>query len=409
MIELTPGGSTQLLSGYRGSGKTTQLRRLRQCLADQGYVALLIDVEDYLNVAVPVDIVEFLVALAYALDDAVMDSGARSTWADQRRWWERLGDFVGRVSPREVEIKAPLPLGPTLKADLRASTAFADRLRTAVAGSLSELVAEVRDFARAAVAALLNGPGQPSEVVLLVDSLEHFRGTAVTELSVQASIEQLFGNHADKLQFHGVLGLHVVYTVPPYLKVKINNLASLYEPGAGLQVIPSVKVQTAEGAENTAGLLALERVLTRRGDWQEVLGPAENGYVTRICAASGGHMRDLLRIMREVVRRARRADSLPVAEALVTAAIDQLTREMLPIADDDAAWLWRVHLEHAAALPDIEHLPVLARFLDTHLVLVYRNGREWYDVHPLVLREVEEQMGRLDKRRKSDEPGSRTS
>ena len=30
----------------------------------------------------------------------------------------------------------------------------------------------------------------------------------------------------------------------------------------------------------------------------------------------------------------------------------------------------------------------LSRFFDTHLVLGYRNGGEWYDVHPLLRDEV---------------------
>ena len=35
-------------------------------------------------------------------------------------------------------------------------------------------------------------------------------------------------------------------------------------------------------------------------------------------------------------------------------------------------------------MEDLAALPSLSRFFDTHLVLFYRNGEEWYDVHPLV-------------------------
>lgn len=38
----------------------------------------------------------------------------------------------------------------------------------------------------------------------------------------------------------------------------------------------------------------------------------------------------------------------------------------------------------------------LARFFDTHLVLCYRNGDEWYDVHPLVSEQVCKQAAALD-------------
>src|SRR5437764_8707479 len=63
-IDWTTGDSVQLLSGFRGTGKSTELRRLRRRLRDDGYLVLLLDVEDYLNVSVPVDVSDFLIFLA---------------------------------------------------------------------------------------------------------------------------------------------------------------------------------------------------------------------------------------------------------------------------------------------------------------------------------------------------------
>lgn len=36
----------------------------------------------------------------------------------------------------------------------------------------------------------------------------------------------------------------------------------------------------------------------------------------------------------------------------------------------------------------MDDLPQLARFFDTNLVLNYRNGEDWYDVHPLLADEL---------------------
>ena len=68
-IQFSPGESTQLLSGYRGSGKSTELRRLKQYLQSDRYAVVLVDIEDYLNTASPVDIVDFLLALAAAFEE----------------------------------------------------------------------------------------------------------------------------------------------------------------------------------------------------------------------------------------------------------------------------------------------------------------------------------------------------
>ena len=37
----------------------------------------------------------------------------------------------------------------------------------------------------------------------------------------------------------------------------------------------------------------------------------------------------------------------------------------------------------------------LARFLDSHFVLYFVNGKEWYDIHPLIREEVADVMRAL--------------
>ena len=61
---------------------------------------------------------------------------------------------------------------------------------------------------------------------------------------------------------------------------------------------------------------------------------------------------------------------------------------MLPLPEADKTWLRRIQKTKKPGLEEIAHLPQLARFLDTHLVLNYRNGEDWYDVHPLLWDEL---------------------
>ena len=128
---------------------------------------------------------------------------------------------------------------------------------------------------------------------------------------------------------------------------------------------------------------AFEKVARARGDWQRLLG--ERAVLDSIILSSGGHLRDFLRILAEILRR---AESLPVPETTVAEATSQIRSEFLPIAESDARWLARIGETHRAELPDLGRLPDLARFLDTHLVLCYRIDSEWYDVHPLIAEHV---------------------
>jgi hypothetical protein len=392
-VQFSPGESTQLLSGYRGSGKSTELRRLKEYLENDRYAVVLVDIEDYLNTAAPVDIVDFLLALVAAFEEA-SPTGPRN-----KGLLSRLTGIVGRVRVNEATVKVPGSI-LELKLSLKSSPAFVDQLRRYLAGSLGELVKDVRDLMGELVKATLTARPNATEVVLLVDSAEHFRGTLTTDADVQASVENLFFNQADNLQFKG---LHLVYTVPPYLKTRVGGAAGKYRPGTPLQVIPAVKVRTSDGDEHELGLMALAAIVELRGDWKVLLGE-DGAQLRRISLASGGHLRDLIRLLQEVIRRSLRVDQLPTPERVVSGAIDQIAREFLPLADDDAVALWRVHSDHDSPMESIAGgLTTLSRFLDTHLLLCYRNGREWYDVHALIVDDVRRQAERIRQRRSSDD------
>ena len=75
---------------------------------------------------------------------------------------------------------------------------------------------------------------------------------------------------------------------------------------------------------------------------------------------------------------------------LIGDAVNAARRDFLPIAQDDAKWLADIARVPATALPSTDATPVnrLARFLDSHFVLYFVNGREWYDIHPLIREEV---------------------
>src|SRR5262245_20859615 len=64
--------STHLFSGFRGTGKSTELRRLRARLQQTGrHVVILCDMVDTLNLATPVDAADFLIGVAGAFGDAL--------------------------------------------------------------------------------------------------------------------------------------------------------------------------------------------------------------------------------------------------------------------------------------------------------------------------------------------------
>lgn len=390
-ISWTVGESVQLFSGFRGSGKSTELRRLRERLRKEGYLVVLCDAEDYLNMSTPVDISDFLIAVAGAFGESLMEQKLLDGDPNAEGYWERFANFL-KTRVNVEQVSGRLGFGGSaveVKANLKSDPSFKQQLQEWMSGHLGALVADVREFVQDCVKRLKKKHGDHVETVLIVDSVEHIRGTSVNAEEVQRAVETLFATHADKLRLPY---LHVVYTVPPYLKVRYPSLGALYEPG-GLKVLPAVKIrEEASSSPSQPGIEALENVVTQRGDWKRLFGN-DRFLLDKLIATSGGHLRDLVRLLREVVVR---TESLPATDDVVAAAINQIRNESLPVADDDALWLERIARTHSAALASSDALPNFARFLDTHLVLCYWNGHEWYDVHPLIKSEVLAQAERLN-------------
>ena len=378
-IDWTEDESVQLLSGFRGTGKSTELRRLKRDLKQLGYIVLLCDIEDYLNLSTPVDASDFLLAISGAFGEKLDKRGLLGD-SLKESWGTRISDLMRsvRIDP-EIGIDPPGGFSAKIKLSLKNDPSFKRRVQERMAGHLATLVDEVRSYFSECVAAVRRSKGEDCQLVLLLDSIEHIRGTTVNANEVQSSVETLFVSHADKLKLTGV---HVVYTVPPYLKVRHSNLGSLYEPG-GVQMLPAFKLCDRRGTRLDDNYDAMEAVVAARGDWEKLLPNRES--LDLLIRYSGGHLRDLLRLVAEVLRR---AETVPVSEDTVRSAIDQLRTEFLPIADEDARWLDEISKTHLTALDSVRNLPTLARFLDTHLALCYRNGDEWYDIHPLIAEQV---------------------
>ena len=369
--------SAQLLSGFRGAGKSTELRRLRRDLTEAGYLVLLFDVFDYLSPSSPIDVSDFVMVLAGALSDALDAEDVFKHAATHESYWTRLRAFLQtRVEIDSIGGK----LGPVdIKAGLRTDPTFRQLLHERAAGHLADLVKDMRAYVTETVTAIPD-KRLGSGLVLIVDSLERVAGTITNSEEVQASLERLFTSHADSMLLPQV---HVVYTVPPWLKIRAPGISASFS--GGMQVLHplTVRAPSAKREPVQVSLDALCQVVSARGEWQRLLGGRE--VLDRLSLESGGHLRDLLRMLSEIVRR---ADRMPVTELTIQRAIAQVKSELLPIALDDARWLQRIAETHDAALDDVSKLPRLVTFLDSHLVLCYSSEDEWFDVHPLVRDEV---------------------
>jgi hypothetical protein len=387
-IEATVGASVQLFSGFRGSGKSTELRRLRRRLQAGGYTVLLVDVEDYLNLSSPIDVPDFLLAVAGAIGDEAVASAAVDDDPEQISYWNRFTSFLRSVQLAELAADTGVsPAKVGVKANLRDDPTFVAQLQQRMARHQGAFVEDVHDYVGDVVRQITKKNPATAGVVLLVDSIEHIRGVFANSEQVQRSIGNLFVVNASNLRLPGT---HVVYTAPPWLRIRYANLETLYDTG-GVTVLLSLKVHTAgTRAPYEPGLNILRAVVEQReAKWRALVSEEQ---LRRISLASGGHLRDLLRILMDVIRR---ASTVPTSDAVIDRALASARDQSLPVPNSDAVWLARIARSNTVELSEVARLSDLARFLDTHLLLCYRNGQEWYDLHPLVRDVILEQAQRV--------------
>jgi hypothetical protein len=389
-VELNDSESLQLFSGFRGAGKTTELLRLKAILEERGYIVLYADALDYINPAEPVEISDLIMVLAGSFSDALLDLVEGDV--EHESFWTRFANFLTNTEVRltGIDLKAEggpgsVKAGMTIKAEFKTGSTFRQRLQSALSGRLSELKAEADAFFESGIKLIRESFSQDRQVVFIFDQLEQVRGNYQNWQAVIRSVEQVFTIHIDKLRLPYI---HAIFAVPPWLKF----LTTLEAP---MTILPTVHLwQNDIGRTHfdpgwTAYHALLDRRLGEDGK-ARLFGPERaraDACCDRLIGACGGHVRDLLRLFQEMVKR---AASLPVTDRVLQRVVDSARRDFLPIALDDAQWLAEIAERRDTALAHIDERSIerLSNFLDQHRVIYFVNGAAWYDIHPLIRDEV---------------------
>ncbi len=379
-INFSVSESINLFSGQAGCGKSTEFRRLRKKLQEDDCVVFLLNMRWYMNLTTPVEISDFLISIMTALSEKIEKKYNKSP--AKRSYIERLGDFLGKeVSLDSMGLKTGFG---DIKASLKDDPTFKQRLQESLQGHTAKIVSEAHIFAQDTVKLIREESNdKDKKIVLLIDSVEQIKGVgAEGSEKVHKSVANLFSGHATSLQ---IPMLHIVYTIPPYL----TSLA----PGLGRQLggamactLPSIHVQNKDNTIDTSGLQTMRDLINNRyPQWQQFFNSEQ---IDTLAKASGGDLRDFFRLIRAALVKT--IKTVPIQDKVIKQAQNHLLREMMPIANDDKKWLQEIAKNKKANLESIEKLSDLARFFDTKLVLNYRNGDDWYDVHPLLKDEINE-------------------
>ncbi len=385
-IEWAESESVNLLTGFRGNGKSTELKRLKRMLEQSGCKVFLVNMLDYIMMTKPLELSDFVLSLMAALAAKAEELGLTDV---SESYWKRLLNFL--QSDVEIETlgleyksgRAAAKLGMRLKTE----PTFKQRIQEQLRGHLTRLIEDAGNFTASLVDAIREKEGDPDKkVVFLVDSVEQLRGVGEDAEQVHQRVVDLFSGQAANLAFPK---LHVVYTIPPFLIPLAPNLGRSLG-GHPIVVWPNIHVRCRDGQEDHAGLAVMRKIIEQRyPQWRNVFQPVQ---LDRLAMSAGGDLRDFFRLVRETLIRLQTLivsrKPAVVEDKLLGQIEEQLRNELLPVAEEDGRWLAHIHRTKEAVLPSTKDLPGLARFLDSNLIMNYLNGQPWYDIHPLLVEEI---------------------
>lgn len=375
----------QLFSGFLGSGKTTELKRLAANLKKEGYIPVLADCEEYLNLNVSPRVNDLLAVVATSVDKLIRETCRGRISEGFKSYWDRFSNLLGSEVKLEG-ISFKVPTVGELKLKLEQDVSFRTRLYDHLEknGRLSDLAQQSHNFLDEAVAVVSQACADNKGIVIIVDSFEKVRGDLLHAEEVRDAVETIFVRDWRWL----CLPVHVIYTVPPWLTFFAFGAAA--ELGR-VCILPMCRLVDRDSGEPVSeGFKAMRQILEKRMPLDEVFADSEP--LDDLIAASGGYPRDFLRMMHEVLLTAiMEAIAPPISRADLSRFVAEVIRGQIevyskPIYDEDLPLLVEVAETHDVPREKRSNVWRVAELFDHHFVLGYRNGQEWYDLHPLVRR-----------------------
>jgi nucleoside-triphosphatase THEP1 len=372
-----------LFTGHIGCGKSTELLRLQAELEKLDFHVVYFESSEDLEMT-DVDIVDVLLAIArrvsQSLDKITLEETNKFNQLLQGAWRVlnsevtgakvKLGGVdVGVTTDKEKlslafgigEITTKIKSDPTLRAKLNQYLG---------PQKINLLEAINRELLEPAIAKLKQQGKQG--LVVIVDNLDRIDNRVKAWGRPQQ--EYLF---VDQGEFLTKLNCHLIYTMPLSLKFS-NDYGMLTQRfPEDPKVLPMVPVQWPDGRVHEDGMALIKQMVLARA-FPDLQSDERTAALDRLCRLSGGHVRDLLRLLNTWIMEEM---ALPLSRKTLDQVVRARRNEMImPISDGE--WQLLRHVKENKKVSDDQGYQKLIR---SRFVFEYRDsGESWFDVNPIL-------------------------
>jgi hypothetical protein len=399
---LSPNEPTcSLFTGHIGCGKSTELFQLKQRLEADGFHVVYFESSADLEMA-DVDIGDVMLAIAKRISESLEESNVKPPAGKFRKILGKTWDYM--QTPVEAKGKLKIPGVMEVGADsekkevslsagigeltvkAKNDSGLREKMNQFLVPQKNVLLEAINEELIEPSIALLKEQGKRGLVVVM-DNFDRLDKRIRPDGRPQQ--EYLFIDQHECLRG---LKCHLVYTMPLSMKFG-NEYGALTQRYRTPLVLPMVPTMTRNGVEvYEEGMVLLRQMVLLRalpdGTDEERLSRIAEIFETvesldRLCHASGGHSRDLLRLLNSWIQKGRRLP-LPV-EALERVIREERNEMVRAIDDDEWALLKQVH-QRKKVNGDAEYQMLIS----SRWVFEYRmDGESWFEVNPILMESEE--------------------
>ncbi len=382
IVRLSPDEpTTQLLTGHIGSGKSTELFRLKEKLEAAGYHVVYFESDRDLEMS-DVEVTDILLVIARQISASLEAVEIHM----RPNYFHRLFQSISDTLRMPVEITdVSLSVGiATITTQSKDSADLRSQLHQYLEPRTKNILDAINDELLMPAIARLQELGKAG-LVVIVDNLDRVYTTR--KLGDRLQPEYLFVDRGEQLKR---LNCHMVYTIPLSLVFSDDLPVLTNRFGVSPLVLSMVPVKDLDGQVHELSLAKLRQMVLARafpevaaGDRLAHLASVFEDAATldRLCTISGGHMRNLVRYLYGCLRK----EDPPLSRQTLERVIRDERNDMLGLINEQE-WQMIFRAVQARSLQGDSDYNSLLRSL---YLYEYRDDRSrWIDINP-VLAETE--------------------
>ncbi|MBD2772964.1 P-loop NTPase fold protein [Iningainema tapete] len=376
----------ELFTGHIGCGKSTELLRLKVELEEKDFHVVYFESSQDLEMS-DVDIADIMLAIAHQVSESL--ESQEILQLSEPKGLKSLLLGIAKLFQVELEVsaEAKLPLGiGKITAKAKDSPELRNKLREYLGPRTKGILDAINEELLQPATEKLKQRGKKG-LVVIVDNLDRVESSQKPWGRSQP--EYLFVDRGEQLR---QLKCHVVYTMPLSLRFS-NDIERLTQRFmVNPKVLPMVPVQQRGGIVCVEGMYLLKQMVLARAF---PLMPEEYRFdlitkvfdspetLERLCRVSGGHVRELLMLLYDWIKKERR---LPLSKNILENVIKFRCNQM-KLAITDLEWeLLRQVAKDKQVRGDEDYRSLV------HSRFVYEycdSEGSWFDINPILAEAAE--------------------